>query len=554
MYTLSGISAGYGIGIGSALTVSKIHESSNNEDYLNDDTELEIEKFNKKVSRFSQKLLQIVNPASDTVRDLLGATAGYLTASENKSKVIELITKGYSAHRASTKIYLNNLVQYFTDNYDNDNDKEEIKALINEFIRTLDNRKDSDYAIPVLTKDVILIDKTISPAQLLSLETKHLKGLILEEGRDSGHLSIVLRELGIPAVFGVFDATSIKSGSTIIVDSNAATVIVDPHDDIVKSLGSFDDPNFAKINDDSLLNITISAAVGAILPNDDYSILTQHGLGLLRSEFLFLSSQTEPTEYEMTKAFYAIFSKTKDHAPLAARTFDFADDKKPLFNVTTDESGPLKDYGALVGTNLLKKELRAMLKASSGKQINIIFPLITRISEKDYLHHLAKECLNELSEEGLSHGTMKVSFMVETPAAVLLAPAFAKDTYMMLLGSSSLAEYASAPCPADRAFTPVLAKMIAMAAKAASEAHVTLGIAGKFASRTELLPFYFNLGVSYLVTGTYNIIKVKEAVENLNLKQDIRPKFNQELYDKIMQIYTGDELTTIISRLSLNSD
>ena len=105
MYTLSGISAGYGIGIGSALTVSKIHESSNNEDYLNDDTELEIEKFNKKVSRFSQKLLQIVNPASDTVRDLLGATAGYLTASENKSKVIELITKGYSAHRASTKIY-----------------------------------------------------------------------------------------------------------------------------------------------------------------------------------------------------------------------------------------------------------------------------------------------------------------------------------------------------------------------------------------------------------------------------------------------------------------
>ena len=144
--------------------------------------------------------------------------------------------------------------------------------------------------------------------------------------------------------------------------------------------------------------------------------------------------------------------------------------------------------------------------------------------------------------------------MVETPAAVLLAPAFAKDTYMMLLGSSSLAEYASAPCPADRAFTPVLAKMIAMAAKAASEAHVTLGIAGKFASRTELLPFYFNLGVSYLVTGTYNIIKVKEAVENLNLKQDIRPKFNQELYDKIMQIYTGDELTTIISRLSLNSD
>ncbi len=305
-----------------------------------------------------------------------------------------------------------------------------------------------------------------------------------------------------------------------------------------------------QINDESLLNITLGAAVGAISPNDDVEKITTHGLGLLRSEFLFLSSMTEPTEEEMTQRFYQIFSKVKKNAPLTSRTFDFADDKKPLFTVITDDDGPLKGYGAGVGTALLKKEIRAMLRASVGQEITIVFPLITKISEKDYLFKLANDCQDELEAQKIPHGRMLISFMVETPAAVLLAPAFANNSAMMLLGTSSLAEYASAPCPADSAFTPVLAKMIAMAAKAAHEAGITLGVAGRFASRTELLPFFYKMGVSYLVTGTYNIQKVKGVVERLNLEHDIQPDFDIELYNKIVNCYTGSELSDILNSFS----
>ena len=550
MYTLSGVSAGTGIGAAPALTIAKQKTNFVTDEIFAYDVEAEIDIFTKKAHRFSQKLLQIINPAKDSVRDLLGAAAGFITSQDNRDEIITLIKNGCSACMAAKSVLIDNLDNFYKKDSESKADKEELTSLINEFIHTLEHSKNDEIELPELTENAVLIARTISPAQLLSLETRFVKGVVLEEGRDSGHLSVVLRELNIPAVFGVFDATNIKTGTHIIVDSNTAVVIVEPPEDMIVSMLNKQASQSIQINDESLLNITVGAAVGAINQNDDVETLTSHGLGLLRSEFLFLSSNTEPTEYEMASKFQAIFSKIKPNQPLSARTFDFADDKKPLFTVRTDDTGPLKGYGACVGTELLKKEIRAMLRASVGQKITIIFPLITRISEKDYLYKIANDSLNELQENNIPHGDMDISFMIETPAAVLLASAFATHSSMMLLGTSSLAEYASAPCPPDKSFTPVLAKMIAMTAKAAHEAKVSLGVAGRFAARTELLPFFYKMGVSYLVTGTYNIQKVKDVIERLNLEHDVKPQFEQSLYDRIMSTYTGSELTEIINSLN----
>lgn len=551
MYTLSGISIGAGVGAGPSLVIARQKSNYSSEEMFAYDIETEADRFLKKSAQFSQKLLQIVNPAKDCVRDLLGAAAGFLTSQDNKKEILELIQKGCSACMAARSVLLGNLESFYKHDNELKADKQELSSLMNEFIHTLEHTKDEEIELPEITSDVILIAKNLTPAQFLSLETKYIKGVVLEGGRDSGHLGVVLRELNIPAVFGVFDATNIKNNTAVIVDSNSSVVIVDPPIDMTKGMLSRQESQSDQINDESLLNITIAAAVGAINQNEeDTPSVSTHGLGLLRSEFLFLSSQTEPTEDDMTKAFKGIFDKIRNNAPITARTFDFADDKKPIFTVRLDDAGPLKGYGACVGTDLLKKEIRAMLKASVGKSITIVFPLITRISEKDYLIKLANESIEELDKENVAHGFIKISFMIETPAAVLLAPAFASEGSMMLLGTSSLAEYASAPCPADTAFTPVLAKMTVIAAKAAFEAGAVLGIAGRFASRAELLPFFYKLGVTYLVTGAYNIQKLKGVVERLNLEHDIKPQFDIELYNKVMTTYTGSELTDIINSLN----
>lgn len=552
MYTLSGIVASSGIAVAKSLIIASNKGQNQHEDLFAYDVDLERDRYIKKTLLFSTKLLQIGNPAKDSLRDLIGAAAGFLNSADNKKEILDLINSGCSASIAAKTVLLENLDSFIHKNNDLKADREELTNLMNEFVHTLEHSSTDAVSLPNLTHDVILITKNLTPAQLLSMDTKFIKGLILEGGRDSSHLSVVLRELNIPSLFAVFDATTIKNDIEILIDGNSGLAVVEPSEEIKESLLSRQDPFSDQINDESLLNITVSCAVGAINQSQEKNITqyAQHGLGLLRSEFLFLSSKTEPSEDEMTQTFYKIFTKIKLNAPITARTFDFADDKKPLFNVHLDESGPLQGYGGCVGTELLKKEIRALLRASQGRKITIVFPLITRISEKDYLISLAKECVKELDLMNTPHGTMAISFMIETPAAVLLAPEIAKEGDMMIIGTSSLAEYASAPCPPDSAFTPVLAKMIVMAAKAAFEANATLGIAGRFASRTELLPLFYRLGVTYLVAGSYNINKLKAVIERINLEKELKPSFNEELYCKIMSIYKGSELACLINTLN----
>lgn len=550
MYTLSGLAVSAGITLGQALVIAKAKTEYTHEELFSYDPDAEEQRFLKKTAQFSQKLHQIVNPDRDSVRDLLGAASGYLCSAENKNEIIELIKKGCSASMAAKTVLLGNLQNFKHSDDALEENKKALEDLIFEFIHTLEHSVNEEDQLPDISSEVVLIAKDLTPAQFLSLNTSNIKGVILEGGRDSGHLGVVLRELEIPAIYGVFGATSIKNGTNILIDGNASILVVDPPEDTAYGMMSRQDLAQDQLNDESLLNITIASAVGAIGQNTTSNRhLQKHGLGLLRSEFLFLSSLTEPTEEEMLEQFARIFDPISKDSPITARTFDFADDKKPLFNLHLDESGPLKGYGAYVGTSLLKKEIRALLRATAGKKLTIVFPLVTKISEKDYLIDLAHTCQKELTDEGEKIGQLQLSFMIETPAAVLLAPAIVKggrDCSMMIIGTSSLAEYASAPCPADRAFTPVLAKMIVMAAKAAYDAGVTLGMAGRFASRPELIPFFFKLGVTYLVAGSYNIEKLRNVIERLNLEKDITPQFDMELYNKVMNCYTGSELNEIL--------
>ena len=194
-------------------------------------------------------------------------------------------------------------------------------------------------------------------------------------------------------------------------------------------------------------------------------------------------------------------------ALITARTFDFADDKQPMFDCETDPMGPMHGYGACVSSRLLKKELRAVMSAAPGRKIRIVFPLVTRLSEARYLNRLADACHQELVYAKIPCSDYDTALMIETPAAVLSAQAFADKFSMFIIGTSSLAEYASAPRPADASFTPPLAKLIAMAAKAADNSGIPVGVAGRFASRVELIPFFLKLGAVYLTVDSYEISK-----------------------------------------------
>ncbi|MBO6257898.1 MAG: hypothetical protein J6M93_00950 [Succinivibrio sp.] len=551
MYTLSGAAIAEGMAAAPAKIITGSHNENSAVETNSSDPQTEIDFFYKKNREFADRLREIGSPAPDRIRDVFGAAAGYLTNSNNLNEIVALIQKGSSCTMACRSVFLSNLHKFSkTGSADDEEDNKQIYSLVIEFISSLHSLEEAIVDVPELNAPCVVVAKDLSPALFLSLRTDLVKAVILEGGRTSGHLSIVLRELGIPSIFGVLGATSIKQQSPVLVDANNGVVVVDPPEATTTSLLEKHDFLDKFDDDDSLLNVTISCSVGAVRQSGDNHIYRHHGLGLLRSEFLFLSSDHEPTEEEMTKSFAEVFSPIDQTAPVTARTFDFANDKKPRFTLNYDESGPLKGYGACVGTRLLKKELRALLKACPERKITIVFPLVTRVSESKYLHNLATECEQELEKEKVPHSAYEIALMIETPAAVLSARAFADHCSMFIIGTSSLAEYAAAPRPTDVAFTPALAKMLMMAAKAAHDAGVPIGIAGQYAPRIELMPFFFSMGTTYITVDTYQVAKLRLAVERLNI-DDIKPCFDEGLYHKIMNLFTGQELACLINQLNL---
>lgn len=430
----------------------------------------------------------------------------------------------------------------------------ELGQLMRDFISTINSGVVMGDAIPRLNEPCVIIANDLTPALFLSLHTELVRAVVLEGGQASGHLGTVLRDLCIPAIYEVKGALTIKNGEHVLVDATRGSILVEPPRDAARALIAQQDLFGSDDDDpaDSDLDVTVAGSMGAIGEIDRLSRYLNHGLGLLRSEFLFLNYQSEPSEEEMTATFASIFNRIPRCAPLTARTFDFAGDKKPLFTLDLDDHGPLRKYGARVGSTLLKKELRALLRAAAGREIYIVFPLITRLSEAKSLNDLLAQVIDDLTAEEQSFGTAHVALMIETPAAVLSARAFAAYGDMFLIGTSSLAEYAAAPRPPEEYFTPALSKMIAIACKGAHDEGVRVGVAGRFAMRIELLPFFLSLGVSYFTTDATAIAKVRKELQSLS-DRGMVPHYDGELYRNVMELASARDLQRLLFHEELNS-
>lgn len=569
MYTMSGITVSEGVSAGRAFlllpqspesVVSSARALSASDESL---------KYRKASREFANKLHNAMSgTVPDKVRDLFGAVSSYITNAANISAIDEQIGAGMSAIEAAKAVLLPKIARFSREDAEfaaeeaaassaagaSGGDPEmqvvasELSSLMRDFIATIDSVGDeSDLAVPRLNEPSVIIATDLTPARFLSLHTELVRAVVLEGGQASGHLGTVLRDLCIPAIYGVKGALTIKNGEHVLVDANHGSILVEPPQDTAKALIAQQDL-FASDDDDpsdSELEVTVAGSMGAIGEIDRMARYLNHGLGLLRSEFLFLNYHHEPSVEEMVHIFASIFAKIPKSAPLTARTFDFAGDKKPLFTLDRDESGPLMSYGAQVGSALLRKELKALLLAAAGRDINVVFPLVTRLSEAKALTSIMASVIEELQSEDVPFANSHLAVMIETPAAVLSAKAFASFGELFLIGTSSLAEYASAPRPPEDFFTPALAKMIAIACKGAHDAGVRVGIAGRFAMRTELLPFFLSLGVSYITTDATSITKVRKELQHLS-DLGYKPCFDATLYNNLMDIASSEDLQRLL--------
>ena len=567
MYTMSGVTVSEGVSEGVAYVLSDGSEAHSVDVVATFSASDECLKYRRASRDFAAKLNNAANgTVPDKVRDLFGAVASYITNNANINEIDALIYDGNSALDAAKSVLLPKIARFSEaasfDDEDNEHkslqDQEddwemqvssnELRSLMRDFIGTISASPSANDDVPKLNRPSVIIANDLSPARFLALRTDMVRAVVLEGGQASGHLGTVLRDLCIPAVYEVKGALTIKNGEDLLVDATRGTVLVSPPQEAARSLIEQQDYYTAQENDVVIEDnpaVTVAGSLGAIGEVDHMARCINHGLGLLRSEFLFLSYHHRPTVDEMVATFSAIFNRVPKKAPLTARTFDFAGDKQPLFSVELDESGALRKYGAKVGSKLIKDEIKAMLLASVGREIYIVFPLITRIGEARSLRGLIDEAVSELKAENKPIGNPHPALMIETPAAVLSARAFAAFGEMFVIGTSSLSEYAAAPRPPEEYFTPALAKMIAIACKAARDEGVKVGMAGRFARRTELLPLFLSLGVSYITTDATSLQSVRKELQKLT-DNGATPVFKDEVYAQVMEASSARELHDLI--------
>ena len=567
MYTMSGVTVSEGVSEGVAYVLSDGSEAHLVDVVATFSASDECLKYRRASRDFAAKLNNAANgTVPDKVRDLFGAVASYITNNANINEIDALIYDGNSALDAAKSVLLPKIARFSEaasfDDEDNEpkslQDQEddwemqvssnELRSLMRDFIGTISASPSANDDVPKLNRPSVIIANDLSPARFLALRTDMVRAVVLEGGQASGHLGTVLRDLCIPAVYEVKGALTIKNGEDLLVDATRGTVLVSPPQEAARSLIEQQDYYTAQENDVVIEDnpaVTVAGSLGAIGEVDHMARCINHGLGLLRSEFLFLSYHHRPTVDEMVATFSAIFNRVPKKAPLTARTFDFAGDKQPLFSVELDESGALRKYGAKVGSKLIKDEIKAMLLASVGREIYIVFPLITRIGEARSLRGLIDEAVSELKAENKPIGNPHPALMIETPAAVLSARAFAAFGEMFVIGTSSLSEYAAAPRPPEEYFTPALAKMIAIACKAARDEGVKVGMAGRFARRTELLPLFLSLGVSYITTDATSLQSVRKELQKLT-DNGATPVFKDEVYAQVMEASSARELHDLI--------
>lgn len=567
MYTMSGVTVSEGVSEGVAYVLSDGSEAHSVDVVATFSASDECLKYRRASRDFAAKLNNAANgTVPDKVRDLFGAVASYITNNANINEIDALIYDGNSALDAAKSVLLPKIARFSEaasfDDEDNEpkslQDQEddwemqvssnELRSLMRDFIGTISASPSANDDVPKLNRPSVIIANDLSPARFLALRTDMVRAVVLEGGQASGHLGTVLRDLCIPAVYEVKGALTIKNGEDLLVDATRGTVLVSPPQEAARSLIEQQDYYTAQENDVVIEDnpaVTVAGSLGAIGEVDHMARCINHGLGLLRSEFLFLSYHHRPTVDEMVATFSAIFNRVPKKAPLTARTFDFAGDKQPLFSVELDESGALRKYGAKVGSKLIKDEIKAMLLASVGREIYIVFPLITRIGEARSLRGLIDEAVAELKAENKPIGNPHPALMIETPAAVLSARAFAAFGEMFVIGTSSLSEYAAAPRPPEEYFTPALAKMIAIACKAARDEGVKVGMAGRFARRTELLPLFLSLGVSYITTDATSLQSVRKELQKLT-DNGATPVFKDEVYAQVMEASSARELHDLI--------
>lgn len=392
--------------------------------------------------------------------------------------------------------------------------------------------------LPFLSEPSVLVADDLSPAETVRLDLSRVLALLVDRGGPTSHVAILSRSLGIPCVVGLKDFSScVRDGQQCAVDGKAGVVILHPSPD--------DADRFrARSNLHAQISARLAASAGEpAVTSDGTSVQVcanlgsaeeaemarargADGVGLFRTEFLYMDGDRLPSEEEQLEV-YTRALRSLGGRPLTIRTLDIGGDKElPALGLSKEEN-PFLGYRAvrvaLDRPDVLKPQLRAVLRAAALGPVELMFPLVISVDEVRRLMSRVGECRSELEAEGVPVGPCPVGIMVETPAAALMARELATLVDFFSIGTNDLTQYTLA---VDRGnakiaglydpFNPAVLRLVSAICEAAREAGIPVCMCGEFASDERALPLLVGFGLDTLSVASSRIPAIKERVRSLD--------------------------------------
>lgn len=565
---LRGIGTSKGIGIGKALIIHKCKNAVRRVKIK--DTEAEVDKFNEAVEKFIQETNELVDKLSqklngDDKNALVLKNQEYLIRDpEFTSGVISAITNDKLNAEAAVEDTCEMLKNIFL-SFNNDTMTQrvaDIEDMKQRLIAIMQGQKHID--LTKLSDNTVIIADEIHPSMTANMDTEHIAGIISEKGGDTSHASILARALEIPAVLSVKDICSkIAEGEEVIVDGAYGEVFVNPtpitlkiyskkkkaYDERVKELKKYIDKQ--TVTKDGR-KVMLAANIGNADEAAKAVKAGAEGVGLFRTEFLFMNKQALPTEEEQYNE-YKKAAVVLDGRQLTIRTLDIGGDKDIPYMGLTKELNPFLGYRAirfcLDRVDIFTTQLRAVLRASAYGNIRIMIPMITSVTEVQAVKKIINGICRDLDKKDIKYDKdIKIGVMIETPAAAIMADVLAHEVDFFSIGTNDLTQYTLAVDRGNEnvaylysALNPAVIRSIKHIIECAHNAGIEAGMCGEAAADERMIPLLLNFGLDEFSVTVSRVLETRKEIASWSSKEV------KEITENVMNYSEEKEVSNYLS-------
>ena len=558
---IKGIPVSDGVAIGFVRIVEREHIHIETKKISKITVKKELKRFHKDVGLVINELDTFIQDDSFSKenRDILTTHKMILQDPEFVKKINKLISQKLFSFEHAVSTYFTEVVNIF-DSMENEYYSQRLTDFEDVAYRLLSNsmnkRKD---VLSKLDDKSILIMKNITPSFVTKVFEKNIRGLCTEKGSKNSHSSIIARSMNLPMLVGISCLLeNINEDEQVIVDGNNGEIIISPSEKVLTEYKNIYQQESQKrkklqklINVEAITldNKEITLMSNIELPEEIDQVIKNNsrGIGLFRTEFLFMDTEKLPTEEEQYNIYKKI-AETLAPEPVIIRTIDVGGDKlSSILNIVHEENPNLGFRGiriSLENIPIFRRQICAILRANTKDNIKIMFPMISGVEEILQVKKIIKECKNELKTKKIAFcKDIEIGAMIEVPSAVITSDALAEECDFLSIGTNDLVQYLLAVDRDNESISsyykschPSVLKAIKQTVDNAHAKGIKVAVCGEMASDIQFVKLLIGLGVDELSVSPGRILMTKNEIVNCDVQTWA------ELAEELMELKTSDEI------------